>query len=124
MQSKFVVVVLALVLLLSLACGPAGTAAGAGIDCPDGMEPHRASQQYHGWTFETGGGTECASGMCIDFSGEVVAYNRDEASWDRCGDFMAGIPNCKHGLCTADGFATVWWDGTTNGWVCVKYNPE
>ena len=71
MQSKFFVVVLALVLLLSLACGTAGTAAGAGDSgpvgestgdkyilngdgCPDSFHYIRAGGSYGGCRFEPG----------------------------------------------------------------------
>ena len=76
MRSKFFVVVLALVLLLSLAYGPAGTAAGAGDDdsgpvgkstgdkyilngngCPEdnGYTYVRAGGSFGGCTFKPGG---------------------------------------------------------------------
>jgi len=108
-------------LVLSLACG---TSSG-GVDCPDGLDPHRASQRFHGYTFDTNPGTACMDGtdFCADFSGQVNAINHDEASWQRCGGGMWGIPNHKHGLCTADGWVTLWWDGNPS-WVCVAYHEE
>jgi len=110
---------------VSTACWTSGSVAGGNppIDCPDGMEPHRASRQYHGWEFETRGGCECASGLCLDFSGDIMAYNRDIASHNHCPDFFAGIPNFRHSLCTADGWVTLWWDGNPK-WVCVEWEPE
>ena len=109
---------------VSTVCGASGSVAGGNppIDCPDGMEPHRASQRFHGYTFDTSPGCECLEGsdFCVDWSGTVNAINHDEASWDRCGTGMWGVPNRRHSLCAADGWATVWWDGNPS-WVCVEW---
>ena len=121
MKRAWIFPVCVLGLVLSLACG---TSSG-GVDCPDGLEPHRASQRFHGYTFDTNPGTACmdATDFCADFSGQVNAINHDESSWQRCGGGMWGIPNHKHGLCTADGWVTLWWDGNPS-WVCVSYHEE
>jgi len=124
MRRVWVFLICAVGLVLSLACGTSG-GGGGGVDCPDGLEPHRASADFHGYTFDTSPGVACmdGGGLCADFSGQVNAINHDEASWQRCGGGMWGIPNCKHGLCTADGWVTLWWDGNPS-WVCVAYHEE
>lgn len=123
MKRVWVILVCVVGLVVSLACVRSVTP--TGVDCPDGLEPHRASQRYHGYTFDTAPGTACmdGGGLCADFSGQVNAINHDEASWSRCGTGMWGIPNCKHGLCTADGWVTLWWDGNLS-WVCVAYHED
>ena len=110
-------------LVVSVACGAGG--GGGGVDCPDGLEPHRASSKFHGYTFDTDPGVVCIDDdMCADFSGEVRAVNHDEANWERCKTGMAGgAPNHRHRLCTADGTVSFWWDGNPS-WVCVAYYPE
>ena len=123
MKRAWLFLICALGLVVGLACG--GTGGSGGVDCPDGLEPHRASQRFHGYTFDTSPGVSCmdGGGLCADFSGQMNAINHDEASWQRCGGGMWGIPNHKHGLCTADGWVTLWWDGNPS-WVCIAYHEE
>ena len=94
-------------LVVSVACGAGG--GGGGVDCPDGLEPHRASANFHGYTFDTSPGVACmdGGGLCADFSGHVNAINHDESSWQWCGGGMWGIPNHRHGLCTATGHVSL-----------------
>ena len=104
-------------LVVSVACGTGG--GGGGVDCPDGLEPHRASQRFHGWTFDLPPGVECLG----DATACVNAINHDEAGQALCGEWYIGMPGYQHGLCTADGWVTLWWDGNPS-WVCVAYHEE
>jgi len=108
MKRSIVFLICAMGLVLSLACGAGG---GGGIDCPDGLEPHRANQRYHGYTFDIS-------------PDEVNAINHDEASWNRCGTgVQLTILNYKDVLCTAGGWITYLWDGNPT-WVCVAYHED
>ena len=126
MQSKFFVVVLALVLLLSPACGGAGTAADAGDGdsgpvgestgdtyilngdgCPDGFHYIRAGASYGGCTFEPG-----SIVLDVYCNGE---HNRN---------FLRGQAGPLKRYSGAEPGLQVYWPGGDgadgNGFACVK----
>ena len=123
MKRSIVFLICAVGLVLSVACGAGG--GGGGVDCPDGLEAHRASADFHGYTFDTDPGEICDGGMCMDFGGQIRAVNHDDANFERCGVMMhgGGAPNHRHGVCTATGHVSFWWDGNPS-WVCVAFYPE
>jgi len=124
MKRVWLILICVVGLVLSLACGGTG-GGGGGIDCPDGLEPHRASADFHGYTFDTDPGDMGDDGMSINFDGQIRAVNHSDANLEHCGNVVhgGGAPNHRHRLCTADGTVSFWWDGDPS-WVCVAYYEE
>ena len=62
--------------------------------------------------------------MCVDWSGTVNAINHDENAFARCGGTGAWVsPGTVAGLCAADGWIDLWWDGHSDQ-VCVAWEPD